>query len=166
MDRNKQQGAQVVEFALVLPFLILILFAVLDFGILVYNKAIITNASREAVRSGTVLSGTTWNAAQITAIKQVACNYAKSALITVSTGTRNATCTGAADPVITLFSGSTANCPVPTGTAIPGFRDPVAVTNSYPVRGFSVGTWWSLGTGTTTIGSAITLTSCTQMNHE
>ena len=43
----KQKGAQAVEFALVLPFFILILFLVLDFGMLVYNKAIITNASRE-----------------------------------------------------------------------------------------------------------------------
>ena len=165
MNCNTQKGAQAVEFALVLPFLILIIFAVFDFGILAYNKSIITNASREAVRSGTVLSGTTWNAAQIATIKQVACNYAKNALITVSSGTRNTTCTGAADPVINLYSGVTANCPVPTGTATPGFRDPVAVTISYPVKGFSLGTWWNLGTGIS-VGSPITLTACTQMNHE
>lgn len=166
MNCQHQKGAQAVEFALVLPFLILIIFAVLDFGILVYNKAIITNASREAVRSGTVLSGLTWDASRIALIKQVACNYAKSALITVSTGTRNATCTGTADPVINLYTGVTANCPGPTGATTPVFRDPVAVTISYAVRGFSLGTWWQLGTGPTAIGSAITLTSCTQMNHE
>lgn len=166
MKHNRQKGAQAVEFALVLPFLILIIFAVLDFGILVYNKSIITNASREAVRSGTVLSGAAWNASQITLIKQVACDYAKSALITVSTGTRNATCTGTADPVINLYTGATANCPSPSGTSTPTFKDPVAVTISYAVKGFSLGTWFSLGTGATAIGSAITLTSCTQMNHE
>ena len=166
MKRNIQKGAQAVEFALVLPFLILILFAVLDFGILVYDKSIITNASREAVRSGTILSGATWNPTQIALIKKVACDYAKSALITVSTGTRTSTCTGAADPVINLYSGPTANCPGPTGTSTPNFKDPVAVTISYAVKGFSLGTWWSLGTGPTAIGSAITLTSCTQMNHE
>ena len=152
MDRNKQKGSQAVEFALVLPFLILIIFAVLDFGIIVYDKAIITNASREAARQGVVLSTATWNPA---AIKQVACDYAKSALITVRTGTRNANCTGTADPVITM-----------TPTAAPAFNTPVTVTVSYAVNGFSLGSWWSLGTGSNAIGSAITLVATTQMNHE
>ncbi|WP_211462712.1 TadE/TadG family type IV pilus assembly protein [Collimonas silvisoli] len=152
MDNNKQKGSQAVEFALVLPFLILIIFAVLDFGILAYDKAIITNASREAVRQGIVLSTATWDPATI---KQVACNYAKSALITVSSGTRNATCTGTADPVITM-----------TPTATPAFNTPVTVTVSYAVHGFSLGSWWSLGTGASTVGSAITLVSTTEMNHE
>lgn len=152
MQTEKQKGAQAVEFALALPFFILILFAVLDFGLLVYNKAIITNASREAARRGIVLSAAAWNAANI---KQVACNYAKSAVITVSTATRAADCSGAADPVITV-----------TPAATPAFNTPVVVTVSYAVRGFSLGTWWSLGTGTTSIGSAITLVSSTEMNHE
>ena len=163
MNHQRQKGAQAVEFALVLPFVILILFAVLDFGILVYDKAIITNAGREAARSGVILSGATWNPALI---KQVACNYAKDSLITVSSASRTATCTGAADPVINLYTGATANCPGPTGTSTPVFKDPVSVTISYAVKGFSLGSWWSLGTGTSAIGSAITLTSCTQMNHE
>ena len=166
MNHHHQKGAQAVEFALVLPFVILIMFAVLDFGILVYDKAIITNASREAARTGTILTAVTWDATHIAGIKNVACKYAKDSLITVSSGTRNATCTGTADPVINLYSGATANCPAPTGASTPAFRDPVAVTISYAVKGFSLGTWWSLGTGTTAIGSAITLTSCTQMNHE
>jgi Flp pilus assembly protein TadG len=151
MARTKQTGAQAIEFALVLPFLILIIFAVLDFGILVYNKAIITNASREAVRHGVILTGAAWNPASVA---QRACNYASSALITVSTGTRTATCTGTADPVINV-----------TPIAAPAFNDPVTVTVSYQVRGFSLGTWWGLGTGTS-VGSPITLTASTQMNHE
>lgn len=163
MKHQHQKGAQAVEFALVLPFMILILFAVLDFGILVYNKAIITNAGREATRAGAILSGATWNPV---AVKQVACNYAKNSLITVSNASRTSTCTGAADPVISLFTGATANCPGPTGASTPGFKDPVTVTISYAVKGFSLGNWWSLGIGDSAIGSAITLTSCTQMNHE
>lgn len=152
MSHHHQKGAQAVEFALVLPFMILIMFAVLDFGILVYNKAIITNASREATRRGIILSAVAWNPALI---KQVACNYAKNSLITVSSGTRNDTCTGTADPTIVV-----------TPAAAPAFGTPVNVNISYAVKGFSLGTWWSLGTGPTTIGSAITLTASTQMNHE
>lgn len=166
MKRNHQGGAQAVEFALVLPFLILIIFTVLDFGILVYNKAIITNASREAVRKAIELSAT-WSTATI---QQVACNYAKSTLISVgATGTHTASCGGTADPVINVYSGANANCPSPSGavtTPTPQFGDPVAVTVSYDVRGFSLGTWWSLGVGANSVGAPINLTSCTQMNHE
>ena len=166
MNHHHQKGAQAVEFALVLPFMILIIFAVLDFGILVYDKAIITNAGREAARRGVILSGAAWNPALI---KQVACNYAKDSLITVSSATRTDTCTGIADPDIKIYTGATANCPNPTGASPPStpvFQTPVAVTISYAVKGFSLGSWWSLGIGDSAIGSAITLTSCTQMNHE
>jgi Flp pilus assembly protein TadG len=157
MNRT-QQGAQAIEFALVLPFLMLIIFAVLDFGILVYDKSILTNATREAARKAITLSGATWDPA---AIRQVACNYARSSLITVSSQPRNATCTGAADPVITVT--------LPAGVTTPVFNTPVTVSMTYSVSGFSMGTWWSLGTNTgtlRTVGSGISLTSSTVMNHE
>ncbi|MFT5034853.1 MAG: Flp pilus assembly protein TadG [Litorivivens sp.] len=158
----KQKGSQAVEFALVLPFFILILFAVLDFGILVYNKAIITNASREGARSGVMLSAATWSAASV---RQTACNYARNTLITVSSGTTTGTCTGTKDPVINVYSGTSATCPSPSGTTAPTFGVPVALTISYPYSGFSLGSWWSLGTSTS-VGSPLTLTACTQMVHE
>ena len=49
-----QSGAQLVEFAIILPLLITILFAVIEFGFMLYDQAIITNASREGARSGVV----------------------------------------------------------------------------------------------------------------
>ena len=161
----KQKGAQAVEFALVLPFFILILFAVLDFGMLVYNKAIITNASREGARAGVVLSAATWNAAPVA---QVACSYARNTLITVGSGTISTTCsdTNSKDPVVRVYSGTTATCPTPSGSTAPIFGVPVAVTISYPFSGFSLGSWWSLGTGNSSVGSRMTLTACTQMVHE
>ncbi len=152
MQKVRQQGAQAVEFALVLPFLILILFAILDFGILAYDKAIVTNASREAARNAIALTAATWNT---TAIKQVACDYAKTTLITVSSQSRTTTCSGAADPVISV-----------SPAAMPAFGSPVTVTVSFAVKGFSMGTWFSLGTGPSTIGSAITISATTVMNHE
>ena len=151
MSRTRQRGSQAVEFALVLPFLVLVIFAVIDFGIIAYNKAVITNASREAARRGIILSAATWNT---DTIKQVACNYARDALITVSTGTRTSTCSGTADPVVAV-----------TPATAPAFADPVTVTVTYSVNGFSLGTWLSLGT-TSNVGSPLTLTASTQMNHE
>ena len=161
----KQKGAQAIEFALILPFFILILFAVLDFGILVYNKAIITNASREGARRGVVLSASTWPIA-LAAAQKTACNYAKSALIAVGGGTGTSDCSNTnVDPTIAVFSGVNAICPAPAGTTTPAFGDPSAVTISYSFKGFSLGSWWSLGTGTS-VGSSIKLTACTQMVHE
>ncbi|HSB34471.1 MAG TPA: TadE/TadG family type IV pilus assembly protein [Nitrospirota bacterium] len=51
---NREKGASAVEFALILPVLILILFGIIEFGFIIYDKAVITNASREGARAGIV----------------------------------------------------------------------------------------------------------------
>lgn len=47
-----QTGAAAVEFAVVLPLLVLLLFGSIEFGLLLYNQEVIINASREGARSG------------------------------------------------------------------------------------------------------------------
>jgi Flp pilus assembly protein TadG len=47
-----QKGTSTVEFAMILPFFLIMLFGIMEFGMLLYDKAVITNASREAARSG------------------------------------------------------------------------------------------------------------------
>lgn len=51
---RNDRGASMVEFAIVLPLLLLLAFGAIEFGLLYYNKAIITNASREGARAGIV----------------------------------------------------------------------------------------------------------------
>jgi Flp pilus assembly protein TadG len=46
------RGATIVEFAIVLPLVLLLIFGIIDFGLLIYNKQILTNASREGARAG------------------------------------------------------------------------------------------------------------------
>src|ERR1700758_4127008 len=53
--QKKQAGVAAVEFAIVLPVLLLIIFAIVELGIALYDKAVITNASREGARAGIVL---------------------------------------------------------------------------------------------------------------
>lgn len=54
---NREKGASVVEFALVLPVLMMILFGIIEFSFILYDKAIVTNASREGARRGIVFRG-------------------------------------------------------------------------------------------------------------
>ena len=53
--RHRQMGLATVEFGLLLPLLVLILSGILEFGFALYDKAMITNASREGARAGIVL---------------------------------------------------------------------------------------------------------------
>ncbi len=55
-DPQRQKGIAAVEYALVLPFLTLLLFGIIDFGTALYNREVLTNASREGARAGIILS--------------------------------------------------------------------------------------------------------------
>jgi len=49
-----QKGAAAVEFALVLPVLLVLVFGIVEFSVALYDKAVITNASREGARAGII----------------------------------------------------------------------------------------------------------------
>ena len=50
-----EDGAVAVEFALLLPMLVTLFAGIIEFGLAVYFKEVITNASREAARTGIVM---------------------------------------------------------------------------------------------------------------
>lgn len=50
-----QNGQAITEFAIMLPLLIIVVFAIVEFGLLLYNTQMITNASREGARAGIVV---------------------------------------------------------------------------------------------------------------
>lgn len=72
-----EQSVAAVELALILPILLIILFAIVELSTLLYDKAVITNASREAARAGIVNSSVT-----DAVIQGYAQNYCKDRLIT------------------------------------------------------------------------------------
>ena len=53
---RSESGASAVEFALLLPLLMMIVFGIIEFGLALYQQAILTNASREGARLGIVQS--------------------------------------------------------------------------------------------------------------
>lgn len=52
MKLRSEQGTAVVEFAVILPLLLVIILGIVEFGFIFYNKALLTNASREGARAG------------------------------------------------------------------------------------------------------------------
>src|SRR4051812_44835704 len=56
--RRKASAQGLVEFALVSPILLILLFGIIDFGWITFNFSQINNAFREGVRFGSVNGGT------------------------------------------------------------------------------------------------------------
>ena len=74
-----ESGTALIEFAIVLPLLITILFGTIEFGLLMFNKQVLTNASREGARYGIVSQTDRYTN---TDIGSVVNNYCASHLVT------------------------------------------------------------------------------------
>ena len=72
-----KKGVAAVELAIVLPFLVLLVFGTIEFGLMFYNKQVITNASREGVRAG--ITGIT-----DTEVQQIVLDYCNNKLINLN----------------------------------------------------------------------------------
>ena len=59
MKASNQKGASAIEFAIILPVLVVLLFGALEYGLAMYNKQVITNAGREGARAGIAGDGAT-----------------------------------------------------------------------------------------------------------
>lgn len=85
---HSDTGSSVIEFALVLPILLLILFGIINFGVLLYNQSVITNAAREGARWGAIHSSAIYGTSCVNSYSatpadacQVAYSYASNVLI-------------------------------------------------------------------------------------
>lgn len=78
---KKEEGQSVVEFALILPVLILLIFGMIDFGWLFYNKIEVNNASREGARYAAIH----WNeGSYVSDTESLVTNYASGSSVTVA----------------------------------------------------------------------------------
>lgn len=69
-----------MEFAIILPLLVLLTFGIIELSFLLYDQAMITNASREGARAGIVYRTPAVNDAEITGIVN---NYLGTHLVTL-----------------------------------------------------------------------------------
>lgn len=83
-----QEGATAIEFAICLPLLVLLIFGIIEFSILLYDQAVITNASREGARAGIVYAYP--SRVSDAEIKAVVINYCQDNLVTFGSGVLNA----------------------------------------------------------------------------
>lgn len=51
---RSEKGVSAVEFALIAPLLFILTFGIIEFGLLLFDKAVVTNASREGGRAAIV----------------------------------------------------------------------------------------------------------------
>lgn len=78
-----QRGASAIEFAIILPVLLVILVGIMEFGYVMYAKGVITNASREGARRGIVFSDPRPGDAEITqAVNDYCSNLIPNATVT------------------------------------------------------------------------------------
>ncbi len=93
MKLRDRRGSELVEFALIMPLLLLVVFGIVDFGLLIFDKAVVTNAAREAARAGIVFAP---ERLTIPEIQAVARQYCETNLVTFGTpGAPNVAVTGA-----------------------------------------------------------------------
>ena len=84
--RRNKKGQSVVEFALVLPILLLLMLGMIEFGFVFHEYLVITYAAREGARSAAL--GST-DAVVITTVKNVASEINKGQIaITITPATR------------------------------------------------------------------------------
>lgn len=80
---SNQNGATAVEFAIVLPLLLVLIFGAIEFGLFLYNRQVITNAVREGARAGIVVRIPRLSDGEIDAIVR---NYCEQKLVTFGSG--------------------------------------------------------------------------------
>lgn len=76
---RKQNGGSAVEFAIVLPFFLLIVFGIVEWSLYLFNDHIITNASRTGARRGIIQASPRISVSEI---QQAVQDYSEKNLVT------------------------------------------------------------------------------------
>ena len=71
---KNQNGSAAVEFAIIFPLLLALAFGIIEFSVMLYNKAMITNASREGARAGIIFASPRVSNAEITNVVDTYCS--------------------------------------------------------------------------------------------
>ncbi|GAB6267895.1 MAG: pilus assembly protein [Smithella sp.] len=90
MKKPDERGVSAVEFALLLPVLVLILFCILEGGLMLYNQQVITNASREGARAGILMANPRPTQTNVISVVE---DYTRDRLVSFEAGANTTTIT-------------------------------------------------------------------------
>ena len=126
--RRRRKGQALVEFALVLPVLVIVLLGVVEVGRAWMVKQLVTNASREGAREGILPTST------VADVTSTVTAYLNAASITdgftmQTVGVGGSATTGTTTQVTVSY-----NFPVLIGDLIPGFTGTIAISNTTVMR--------------------------------
>jgi Flp pilus assembly protein TadG len=117
---RSERGAELIEFALVFPVLLLVVLGIVDFGFLFQRMEVITNAAREGARMAVLPAYST------TDVRNRVCNYVQGGGVPVTTCSAPG---GGGNPVVDVTNVS---IPVAAGlTPMSGKRVQVTYTHNY-----------------------------------
>ncbi len=136
-SQKRWRGAAAVEFALILPLLLLLVGGMVEMSWIMFDQAVLTNASREGARAGIVLRNPKLTDEEIEA---VVTGYTAGALLGLGPQTV---------PTVTVEQDTD-----------PQFSSPLRVSVSYPFTGFAAVGLMSLLSGPVQLGAT------TVMRHE
>ena len=128
VKKNSKRGQSLVEFALIVPILVLLVMGIVEFGRIFMAQQAITNASREGARTGVLPTSSTSD------VESTVNTYMTNAGLT---GTSSMTCTNVGP---TTPSGSATSVTVSysleilTGTIVPGLGSSVNISHTTVMR--------------------------------
>jgi Flp pilus assembly protein TadG len=132
MKKRNERGAVAAEFALLLPVLLTILFGIIEFGMIMYSREIVTNASREGARAGIVQGPPKRTAGEIITI---AGNYLTNTGINPANVTFTVAGEGLTNPnTLTVTATYPYNFLIPWIPAITGVPNPLTIHTQTVMR--------------------------------
>ena len=132
MRKLNERGAVAAEFALLLPLLLIILFGIIDFGMMMYSREIVTNAAREGARAGIVQGPPKRTGGEILAIVD---NYLTGTGVNPADVNLTPTGAGLTNPATLTVSGTyNYNFLVPVIPVLVGIPNPLIIPISVVMR--------------------------------
>ena len=139
---QSERGAELIEFALIFPFLLLVLLGIVDFGFLFQRYEVLTNATREGARMAVLPGYTTPD------VNSRVCAY----LVTGGVPTTGCPGSTPTNPAVTVAN---TTIPMPSGQpALQARSVTLTYTHNFmfigPIIGLMGGTWTNAKSITTT----------------
>lgn len=132
MRKLNERGVVAAEFALLLPVFLLILFGIIEFGMIMYGRETVTNAAREGARAGIVQGPPKRTSSEITAIAN---NYLTGTGIKQADVTFTPVGVGLSNPnMLTVTAQYRYNFLIPYVPAVVGIPNPLIITTQVVMR--------------------------------